>query len=299
MRRNIVPTTLTAAAVAGLVALTVVASAPAGNAADRPSSAYAIGADGQVPITKTPYVESRYGRERSSSAFELPKNALLSARTATVTAGNDKAAVELLDVTVGKGALDQVKLPPDLKKSCASLPATGAEDLPVPDLPLPDLGLPLPDLTTGDLPAKNLPQLCDLLLTPPSSVLGIDSVNVWCAGDRGGVDIGSLTLLGQRIQVPSTEQGTVIPAAPLATITVNEQTQRADGSFTITGLTINLGDGAQVIRLASATCAKPAAAAKPTPKPTDRPTLVPSTDVGFPPPAPVPTPVKTHHPVTG
>jgi hypothetical protein len=130
-------------------------------------------------------------------------------------------------------------------------------------------------------------------------VLGIDSVNVWCAGDRGGVDIGSLTLLGQRIQVPSTEQGAVIPAAPLATITVNEQAQRADGSFTITGLTINLGDGAQVVRLASATCAKPAAAAKPTPKPTERPVPVPSTDVGFPPPAPVPTPVKTHHPVTG
>ncbi|WP_432935976.1 hypothetical protein ACQPXM_21995 [Kribbella sp. CA-253562] len=299
MRRNIVPTALTATAVTGLVALTVVASAPAGNAADRPSSAYAIGADGQVPINKTPYVESRDGRERSSSAFELPKNALLSARTATVTAGNDKASVELLDVTIGKGALDQVKLPPDLKKSCASLPATGAEDLPVPDLPLPDLGLPLPDLTTVDLPAKNLPQLCDLLLTPPSSVLGIDSVNVWCAGDRGGVDIGSLTLLGQRIQVPSTEQGAVIPAAPLATVTVNEQAQRADGSFTITGLTINLGDGAQVIRLASATCAKPAAAAKPTPKPTERPVPVPATDVGFPPPAPVPTPVKTHHPVTG
>jgi hypothetical protein len=284
--------------VTGLVALTVVASAPAGNAADRPSSAYAIGADGQVPINKTPYVESRDGRERSSSAFELPKNALLSARAATVTAGNDKASVELLDVTVGKGALDQVKLPPELKKSCASLPATGADDLPVPDLPLPDLGLPLPDLTTLDLPAKNLPQLCDLLLTPPSSVLGIDSVNVWCAGDRGGVDIGSLTVLGQRIQIPDTEQGAVIPAAPLATITVNEQARRPDGSFTITGLTINLGDGAQVIRLASATCAKPAA--KPTPKP--RPVPVPSTDVGFPPPAPpapTPTPVKTHHPVTG
>jgi len=298
MRRNIVPTALTAAAVTGLVALTLVASAPAGNAVDRPSSAYAVGADGQVPVEKTPYVESRDGREHSSSALELPKNPLLSARTATVTAGNDKASVELLDVTLGQGALNQVKLPPELKKSCASLPATGADDLPIPDLPLPDLGLPLPDLSTVDLPVKNLPELCDLLLTPPSSILGIDAINVWCAGDRGGVDVGSLTLLGLKIQIPSTKEGAVIPAAPLATITVNEQSAGADGSFTVTGLTINLGNGAQVIRLASATCAKPAAKPKPTPKPT--PTVpIPGNDVGVPPAAPVPTPVKTHHPVTG
>ncbi|MBB5834954.1 hypothetical protein [Kribbella italica] len=299
MRRHIVPAVTTAAAVTGVVVLTLVTGAQPGNAADRPSSAYAIGADGQVPVSRTPYVESRDGRERSSSALELPKNPLLSARTATVTAGNDKASVELLDVTLGKGALDSVQLPPDLKKSCASLPATGADDLPVPDLPLPDLGLPLPDLSTVDLPAKNLPDLCNLLLTPPSSILGIDSVNVWCDGDKGGVDIGSLTLLGQKLQIPGTEQGAVIPAAPLATITVNQQTPQTDGSFTVTGLTINLGDGAQVIRLASATCAKPAAKATPTPKPSDRPQPVPSNDVGYPPAAPVPTPVKTHHPVTG
>jgi hypothetical protein len=299
MRRHIVPAATTAAAVTGVVVLTLVTGAQPGNATDRPSSAYAIGADGQVPVSKTPYVESRDGRERSSSALELPKNPLLSARTATVTAGNDKASVELLDVTLGKGALDSVQLPPDLKKSCASLPPTGADDLPVPDLPLPDLGLPLPDLSTVDLPVKNLPDLCNLLLTPPSSLLGIDSVNVWCAGDKGGVDVGSLTLLGQKIQIPGTEQGAVIPAAPLATITVNQQTQAVDGSFTVTGLTINLGDGAQVIRLASATCAKPAAKATPTPKPTLRPEPVPGDDVGYPPAAPVPTPVKTHHPVTG
>ncbi|ADB32854.1 hypothetical protein Kfla_3801 [Kribbella flavida DSM 17836] len=299
MRRHLVPTALTATAVTGLVTLTLVAGAPTGNAADRPSSAYAIGADGQVPVQKTPYVESRDGRQRSSSALELPKNALVSARAATVTAGNDKAAVELLDVTVGRGALSTVKLPPELKKSCASLPAQGAGDLPVPDLPLPDLGLPLPGLSTGDLPVKNLPALCDLLLTPPASLLGIDSINVWCAGDRGGVDLGSLTLLGQRIQVPTTEQGATIPAAPLATITVNDQAERSDGSFTVTGLTINLGDGAQVIRLASATCAKPAARPTPTPEPTDppRPTMPPETE--HPPAAPVPSPIKTHHPVTG
>jgi len=180
-----------------------------------------------------------------------------------VTAGNDAASVELFDVTIGQGALSQVKVPAELKQTCANLPAQGADDLPIPDLPLPDLGLPLPTPSTADLPAKNLPELCNLLLTPPSSLLGIDTVNVWCSGDDGGVDIGSLTLLGQKVAVPTTKQVVTIPAAPLATITVNERTKRSDGSFTITGLTINLGNGAQVIRLASATCAKPREKATP------------------------------------
>ncbi|WP_433157810.1 hypothetical protein [Kribbella sp. CA-247076] len=296
MRRPLVPTVLTVTAVTGVVTFSLVASSPVGNAAARPSSAYAVSADGQVPIARTPYAESLDGKRRSSSALDLPENPLLSVRAGTVTAGNDAASVELFDVIVGPDVLSQVKVPPELKQTCATLPATGADDLPIPDLPLPDLGLPLPAPSTADLPAKNLPELCELLLTPPSSLLGIDAVNVWCSGDDGGVDIGSLTVLGQKVAVPTTKEAVTIPAAPLATITVNERTQRSDGSFTITGLTINLGDGAQVIRLASATCAKPAD--KPQPTPTPEPTL-PVPPLDQPPIAPIPTPVKTHHPVTG
>ena len=296
MRRQLVPTITTFAAVTGVVAFTLVASAPVGNAAARASSAYAVSAEGQVPVAKTPYAESLDGKRRSSSALELPQNPLLAVRAGTATAANDAASVELFDITVGKGILDQVKLPPDLKKSCANLPTTGADDLPIPDLPLPDLGLPLPDLSTVDLPVKNLPDLCNLLLTPPSSLLGIEALTVWCAGEEGGIDIGALTLLGQRIAVPTTKQGATIPAAPLADITVNQQTKNSDGSFTITGLTLNLGGGAQTIRLASATCAKPAVA-KPTPKPTHPTTKAPPQNDA--PAAPRPTPVKTHHPVTG
>ncbi|TDD29295.1 hypothetical protein E1218_04470 [Kribbella turkmenica] len=299
MRRHLVPTALTLTAVTGVVAFSLVASSPVGNATVRPSSAYAVSADGQVPIEKTPYAESLDGKRRSSSALELPDNPLLSVRAGTVSAGNDAASVELFDVTVGPDVLSRVEVPPELKQTCASLPATGADDLPIPDLPLPDLGLPLPAPSTADLPVKNLPELCNLLLTPPSSLLGIDAVNVWCTGDDGGVDIGSLTVLGQKVAVPATEESVTIPAAPLATITVNERTQRPDGSFTITGLTINLGDGAEVIRLASATCAPPAGKPKPapTPQPTPQPTLPAPLDQ--PPVAPIPTPVETHHPVTG
>jgi hypothetical protein len=296
MRRHFGPTVLTIAAVTGLVTFSLVASAPIGSAASKPSSAYGISATGQVPVAKTPYVESPDGKRHTSSALELPQNPLISLRAGNSTAGNDSAAVELFDLTLGPGLLDQVKIPPQLKQSCANLPATGAADLPVPDLPLPDLGLPLPKLSTKDLPVKNLPDLCNLLTTPPSSLLALDSVNVYCTGDSGAVDIGSLTLLGQKIAIPSTKQSFTIPAAPLAKITVNEQSKAADGSFTITALTIDLGNGAEVIRLASATCAKPAAASKPTPKP--RPTLQP-TEPGNVPAAPVPKPVKTHQAVTG
>jgi hypothetical protein len=295
MRRHLAPTVLTVTAVTGVIAFSLVASSPVGNAAARPSSAYAVSAEGQVPVDKTPYIESSDGRRQSSSALELPKNPLLSVRAGTVTAGNDAASVELFDVVIGPDVLSQVKVPPELKQTCSTLPAQGADDLPIPDLPLPDLGLPLPTPSTADLPVENLPQLCNLLLTPPSSLLAIDAVNVWCTGDDGGVDIGSLTLLGQKIAVPTTKQVITIPAAPLATITVNERTRRTDGSFTITGLTINLGNGAEIIRLASATCAKPAA--KSSPKPTPQPTL--PAPVDQPPMAPIPTPVKTHHPVTG
>jgi len=67
--------------------------------------------------------------------------------------------------------------------------------------------------------------------------------------------------------------------------------------FTVTGLSIDLGGGTEVITLASATCATPAAKPKPTPKPS--PPVEAPAQVNTPPAAPVPTPVKTHHPVTG
>jgi hypothetical protein len=298
MRRHFGPTVLTLAAVTGLVTFSLVASTPAGTAVGKPSSAYALSATGQFPVAKTPYAESLDGKRHTTSALELPTNPLLALRAGNATAGNDSASVELFDLTIGPDLLKQIKIPPQLKQQCATLPATGADALPIPDLSLPDLGLPLPKLSTKDLPIKNLPDLCNLLLTPPSSILALDSVSVYCTGDTGAVDIGSLTLLGQKIAIPSLKQGAELPLAPLAKITVNQQAKSSDGSFTITGLTIDLGNGTEVLKLASATCAKPAAA-KPTPKPTKKPTIPQPSEPGNVPAAPVPKPVKTHQAVTG
>ena len=86
MRRQLAPTALTVAAVTGVVTFSLVASAPVGNAVARPSSAYAVSADGQVPIAKTPYAESLDGKRQTSSALELPQNPLLSVRAGTATA---------------------------------------------------------------------------------------------------------------------------------------------------------------------------------------------------------------------
>lgn len=293
MRRPALLTSTTAVAVLAVAAYALVVSSPTGQAATATSSAIGLTATGQVPVPATPHIESSDGKQHSSSALELPKNPLLDVRAATVTAGNDSAAVEILDLTVGKNALDQIQVPPDLKKSCDNLPATGVDDLPIPDLQLPNTGLPLPpSLGTKDLPVKNLPDLCKLLLTPPSSVLGLDAVNVWCHGDSGGVDIGSATLLGQKLDLPSTNTAVTIPAAPLGSISINKQTQHADGSFSVTALEINLA-GAEMISLGQVTCAKHVA--KATPKPTPSP----QQPVEGVPLAPVPTPVKTRHPVTG
>src|SRR5437870_443688 len=124
MRRQLAPTVLTAAAVAGVVTFSLVASAPVGNAAARPSSAYAVSAEGQVPIPKTPYAESLDGKRQTTSALELPQNPLISVRAGTATAGNDSASVELFDVVIGPDILSKVTIPPELKQQCANLPKT-------------------------------------------------------------------------------------------------------------------------------------------------------------------------------
>jgi len=283
MRRDLKALAGTAVVVTATASFAVLAGSSAVDARSTTSSAYGVSAAGGLPLDKTPYVESSDGSTHTTSQVELPDNPLLSLRAATISAGNDSASVQLLDVGIGRGGFDQLPEPPDeLKDACAGLRDAGTDDLPlgeVPEIPVP--GFPSLD----DLPASDLQELCNLLLTPPDSVLGVDAVHVWCQGDTGAVDVANLKVLGQAVDVPSTAPNTSLPANPLVGITVNKQTKNADGSFTVEGLVIDLGDGSQTITLGSATCAKPAAKhhASSTPTPT----------------APAPTPVVTTHPVTG
>lgn len=290
MRRNLIATAATVAVVTATAGFTVLAGSSGSSAAGTRSSAYAFSAEGPLPIAGTPYVESGDGKTYTASAAELPENPLAELAAGTVSAGNNKASVEMLNVGVGGGVFDQLPdVPPELKAQCDQLPDAGVGDLPVPDLPaIPELPVPgLPDLNDlpDQLPADNLRDLCRLLLTPPSSLLELDMMKVSCNGQQGAVEMGPVTVLGQRFEAPLT-QLPALPPNPLVNVTVGEETHHPDGSFTITGLKISLGDGAQSITLGSATCAKFKAPTKPNP-------------VDHTPTAPSPTPVPTNLPVTG
>jgi hypothetical protein len=267
-----------AAATCLATAAVVLGSAGGGYAAATTSSAYGISADGPIPVEKTPYVESTDGSPQSTGGGKVPDNPLVSGEIATLTAGNGKAAVKLVDATIGQG-LPQP--PAELLAFCQQLPDQGAPDLP--DNPLPDPGLPIPIPSPSDLPADSLRELCELVLTPPDSLVSADVVQVSCNGDQGRVRVVGLEVAGQKVPVPDPEPNTSIPDNPLIGLTVNKQTRNADGSFTVSGVEVTLG-GTQTVTLGSATCGArvPAVA-----------------DTSGPAPAPAPSPVQRNAPVTG
>ncbi|WP_109509676.1 choice-of-anchor P family protein [Nocardioides speluncae] len=290
MRRNLIATAATVAVVTATAGFAVLAGSSGSTAAGTPSSAYAFAAEGALPFAGQPYVESSDGKTQTANLVELPDNPLAALGAGTVSAGDNKASVEMLNLSVGGGVFDQLpEVPEDLKKQCDALPDTGIGDLPVPELPaIPALPVPgLPDLNDlpDELPADDLRELCRLLLTPPSSLVGLDLLKVSCNGATGTVEMGALTVLGVKVPAPAMTPNTTIPGGPLFTITLNKQTKNADGSFTVKGMEISLGGGAQVITFGNATCAKFTKPTKPTP--TNTPT------------APSPTPVPTNLPVTG
>lgn len=262
---------------AATVVLTV-GSTP-GHAEGTASSAFGLSASGPIPVEATPKVESTDGSRQTTSLGELPDNPLIGLEAATVTAERDTASVQLVGASVGGDVLSQLpEPPPELAELCTNLPDTG---LPTGDLPEPP-ALPIPGLenlpSLEDLPADDLRSLCDLLTTPPDSLLGAGLIEVACQGDTGNVTVADLDLLGQPVTIPGTEPNTEIPADPLLNVTINRQTANADGSFTVEGLVVSLGDGTEVITLGSATCGNP------------RATI---------PVAPAPVPVETRAPVTG
>jgi hypothetical protein len=257
-------------------AAVVVGSAGGGYAAATTSSAYGISAEGPVPIEKTPYVESTDGSPQSTGGGTVPDNPLVSGEIANLTAGNGKAAVKLVDATIG-GGLPQP--PAELLTFCEQLPDQGLPQVPgdLPGIP----GVPSP----GQLPADDLRSLCELVLTPPDSLVSADVVQVSCHGDQGNVRVVGLEVAGQEVPVPDPEPNTSIPDNPLIGLTVNKQTRNADGSFTVSALEIMLG-GTQKVTLGSTTCG-------------ERVPAVADTSGQAPAPAPAPAPVQRNAPVTG
>jgi hypothetical protein len=258
-------------------AAVVVGSAGGGYAAATTSSAYGVSAEGPIPVDKTPYVESTDGSPQSTGGGQIPSNPLVSGEIATLTAGNGRAALKLVDATIG-GGLPQP--PAELLAFCQQLPDQGLPQVPggLPGLP----GVPIPD--PGQLPADSLRELCQLVLQPPASLVSADVVQVSCQGDQGRVRIAGLEVAGQSVPIPDPEPNTSIPDNPLIGLTVNKQTRNADGSFTVSGVEVTLG-GTQTVTLGSATCGARVPAVADT--------------SGGPAPAPAPSPVRRSAPVTG
>jgi hypothetical protein len=291
---------LTKAGLAGLAvttatttALMVATSGATQAAGGTTSSAFglAVDAQGSEAIPPTPYVESTDGSEQTTGG-NLPSNPLLNGGVATLSAGNDTAAVRLVDLSIGGGIVEQ--LPPELRDgltqlqaACDSIPAEGE----VPTLPPLPIPLPLPPAPTGE----DIRELCNDLFSGELTTLAeIGVLEISCTGDSGSVSVADVSALGAPVPVPAVEPNTaLVPANPLLNITANRQTPNADGSFTVDGLVIDLADGSGEVIVGSVTCGVPNAVDTPaTPE-------TPETADPRPPTATAPTPVPTRAPVTG
>ncbi len=247
------------------------------------SSAYGLtlSAQGEEAIPPTPYVESTDGSTQTTGGA-IPDNPLLGGGVATLSAGDDVASVNLVDLTIG--AVGD-SLPQELKDGLAQLQqaCTAFEQAPGEIPPLLEQ-LPVPGLQTPT--TEDLVTLCNQLLDADiPSLLEIGVLDISCDGDAGEVRVSDVRALGAPVPeiVGSLEPNTaLLPDNPLLAITVNRQTAHDNGAFTVDGLVVSLADGSAEAVVGSVTCGDPQRRDRNTPAP-----------------APAPTPVQGDVPVTG
>lgn len=277
---------VSAAAVGAATAVTaLVIGTTTGWAADTTSSAWGFSATGAQDFAKTPYVESTDGTTQKSSAGSLPDNDYISASAIDLMAGNDTASSSVGSITIAGTGLptaiqDQLSnLTDQLKTACGQLPS---------DPSLGDLTGSLPDQLApilDNIPDASLSTLCDAIDSAGTDLLKIDATSVKCDGDTGTMNLGDIELLGTKLSLPvdTPKNFKPLPDNPLLTITANKQVKNDDGSFDITGLSIDIA-GQETINLLGAECGKPQAEVEPTSSKKS---------------APKPAPVTTDLPVTG
>lgn len=282
----------------GVGALTLAGGGDPSHAAGAPSSAYGLAATGLIPIDAVPSVVSYDGEPVTDALAEVPDNPLLSASAFAVSAQNGRASSGVVDLAVGRGVLSQ--LPDDLAEQlqpvCDQLGQVDFDDVTddvgrfvidplqdalnegTADSPI-DLGaitaLDFSALVPGDLTG-----LCDVL--DGGSLVSADAVEASCTGRRGAIEIVNLRALGLPMEVDTSEAGSSAEIPGVVKVTVNRQTQRADGTFTVDALVVNLF-GQQEVVIASATCGE----------------VIVGRGPGDDNPAPSPTPVPGDLPVTG
>ena len=275
--------------VAAATTLVVAAAGPSGAAAGK-SFAYGVSVNGQG---QQPYVESTDGSTQTGGGA-IPDDAspLLSGGVMKLTAGNDKASADLVDLgllNIGdhlKPLTDNLK---NLQPFCDGLGQAGQADQALTQINDGIHQAPGGSLIT--LPSvKQAQEFCNTVIAGNiGELVHLKALNVKCSGDTGTVNLAGAELLGAK--VPGIN-GDVAPNTPLFpdnpgfNVILNRQTQNKDGSFTVDGLVVNLGgsQGADIV-LASATCGK---------------RIVDRTTNGKPPhSAPAPSPVHRSLGVTG
>jgi hypothetical protein len=234
-------------------------------------------------------VESTDGSTKTAGgpgAFPAEAAPLLSGDVLALTAGDDKASVEVTDLAIGnvggqippelKPLTDQLE---QLKEACLGFEAPN---------PVPDLGglpIPVPEISPADFD-----EFCGLLDDNFASLATLETLRVACNGDSGSVTVLGASLLGVPLPIedlenvaPDTE---LFPGNPLLQVTLNRQTEGPRGAFTVDGLVVSLGEGQAEAVVGSTTCGEgiPQAAEGSSP---EAPT------------APAPTPQRGSAPVTG
>ncbi len=303
MKKSLTAAAGALALVAAAASVALIGGAGTATAAGNPSSAYGIAATGFLPIEATPVVESTDGSLVKDSLVTVPENPLLAAGIMEVSAENGAATATVADLGVGDGLLSQLpqELRSELGDECAALAeqvdlsqVTGPIDqqllTPLEQLldelaaATTDTPLDLSALAALDLTAvtpDSLAGLCDVL-SGETGLVNATAIEASCSGDTGTTTIADLAALGLPIEVNTDQPNTSVGIEGVVNLTINRQTQNADGTFTVDALVLDLL-GQQEIVLASATCGDVTA---------DQPPKEPKE-------APAPKPVPGDLPVTG
>lgn len=298
MKRELKAALGATALLAGAATVVVVGGATSGTAAGVPSSAYGITASGLIPIDPTPSVTSTDGKAVSDSAVGLPVPGLADVGVINAMAENDHATASVANVDLTGGLLKNAGLSTALAPvvdGCNQL-ASALNDTTaqlggaLTDL-LGQIGSATPPLTGGDLISSPtvlgpLQSLCDTL-DNLGELVHVGAVTAECTGHTGEGKVASINLLGLPVDLPTganqaLSSGALGALAPVLDVKINTQTTNADGTFTVTALTVSVL-GQIELKVASATCGHVTNAVTPT--------EVPS--------APAPKPIKTDVPVTG
>lgn len=257
-------------ALAGAAAMAIttglVTAATTSQAAATKSFAYGVSINGEG---KQPYVESTDGSTQTQGTPPFPDNPLLTGTIAEISAGNDTASITIGDVTVGDVGsevpteiTDQLAA---LKEACAPFQGQtepldaqvigGVED---------GLAEILPPALVPQV--EDLDEFCTTILGFELPALAdLDTLKVECNGGSGSVTLAGANILGESVVVPGNIQpntrlisdSELAPLAALIDITLNRQTPRGDGSFSVDGAVISLGGGEGEIILGHTTCGQP------------------------------------------